>query len=183
MKLILALLSVFIFQNSAARHSTQKKPCKQAVTIKGFKVFVFVDSISEPGLAPALQVLTEKLAEISGIVPAKQLRVLRKVPIWIEYKFKPDGAMWYHKSRAWVIEHGYPGAIAKCAEICNIKNFLAWQKLNQPYMVLHELAHACHDRFLGSDNAEVQQAYQTAVQSKKYESVDFNSVGKKEPMP
>lgn len=46
-------------------------------------------------------------------------------------------------------------------------------------MVLHELAHAYHDRVLGSDNADVLAAYQNALTSKKYESVDYNLGGKK----
>jgi hypothetical protein len=85
--------------------------------------------------------------------------------------------MWYHKSKEWLIANGYAGEKAKCVEINNIRNFLAWQKLNQPYMVLHELSHAYHDQVLGSGNNEVAQAYKEAIKSKKYESVAFNMGG------
>ncbi|MDB5284742.1 MAG: hypothetical protein JWO06_3817 [Bacteroidota bacterium] len=179
MKIVFALISILIFQNSIAQTLAEKELFKQALAIQGFKVFVYVDSISNPELKEALNVLTEKLTELSKIIPSKQLNLLRKVPIWVEYKLKPDGAMWYHKSKEWVTTNGYPAEIAKCVEICNIKNFLAWQKLNQPFMVLHELAHAYHDRVLGSDNPKILAAYQNALASKKYESVDYNLGGKK----
>ena len=38
-------------------------------------------------------------------------------------------------------------------------------------MVLHELAHGYHNRFLGDDNADILGAYKAAVESKIYESV------------
>ena len=77
----------------------------------------------------------------------------------------------------WVVANGYPAEIAKCVEICNTTHFLEWQKLNQPYMVLHELAHAYHDQVLGPNNKEVLAAFRNARKSKKYESVPFNMGG------
>ena len=38
-------------------------------------------------------------------------------------------------------------------------------------MLLHELAHAYHDRVLGFDHAGILAAYKAAVDGKKYESV------------
>ena len=53
-----------------------------------------------------------------------------------------------------------------------MENLVTWS-YHQPYMVLHELAHAYHDQFLpdGGNNASVQQAFEAAVASKKYDSV------------
>jgi hypothetical protein len=59
---------------------------------------------------------------------------------------------------------------AGAVEIANCKNFLSWTR-EQPWMVLHELAHGYHDRTLGDDNADVKAAYQAAVDAKTYESV------------
>lgn len=179
MKKIFVLILVLLLQNSNAQTSADKKPFEnETLTIQGFKILIFVDSISHPELKQALNVLTEKLTELSNIVRSEQLTLLRQVPIYVEYKLKMGGAMWYHKSKEWVIANGYPADITKCIEICNIKNFISWQKINQPYMVLHELAHAYHDQVLGSDNADVLEAYQNALKSKKYESVDYNQGGK-----
>ena len=180
MKKIFGLILIILLQDITAQTSVDKKPFgQQALTIQDFKILVFVDSVTHPELKQALNVLTEKLTELTNIIQPNQLNLLRQVPICVEYKLKVDGAMWYHKSKEWVVSNGYPADIAKCVEICNVKNFLSWQKLNQPYMVLHELAHAYHDRVLSSDNADVLVAYQNALASKKYESVDYNLGGKR----
>lgn len=152
---------------------------QKSLLINDFKIFVFVDKDSNPELSQTLSVLKEKLIELSSIVPKNQLKLLKKVPICIEYKFNKDRAIWYHKSKEWVLENGYPAEIAKCVEICNMKNFLSWQKLNQPYIVLHELAHAYHDRELGLDNTEVLLAYDNALSSQIYEQVEYNLGGQK----
>jgi Mlc titration factor MtfA (ptsG expression regulator) len=57
-------------------------------------------------------------------------------------------------------------------EIANSKNFLDWTK-QQPWMVLHELAHGYHHRFLenGFGNPRIEAAYRKALESKSYESV------------
>jgi hypothetical protein len=180
MKIIFGLILILFLQDITAQTSADKKPFgQQALTIQDFNILVFVDSASHPDLKQALYVLTEKLTQLSKIMQPKQLTLLRQVTICVEYKLKTDGAMWYHKSKDWVVANGYPADIAKCVEICNIKNFLGWQKLNQPYMVLHELAHAYHDRVLGSGNSDVLAAYYNALTSKIYQSVDYNLGGKK----
>jgi len=43
----------------------------------------------------------------------------------------------------------------------------------QPFMVLHELAHAYHDRVPGFDHAKIRAAYDGAVKEGKSESVLF----------
>ena len=57
-------------------------------------------------------------------------------------------------------------------ELANARNFLDWT-LEQPWMVLHELAHAYHHKFLpgGFENSELKAAYQNALKSKGYDSV------------
>ena len=61
---------------------------------------------------------------------------------------------------------------AKCVELANAENFLEWTKA-QPWMVLHELAHAYHDQFLekGFDNPEILAAFGHSQGEKNYESV------------
>ena len=53
-------------------------------------------------------------------------------------------------------------------ELANARNFLDWT-LEQPWMVLHELAHAFHHKFLpgGFENKELKAAYQNAVKIEK----------------
>jgi len=148
------------------------------LNIQGFTIYLFVKDINDPTLTQALFLLSQKLEKLSALIKPEQLSLLQNVPICVEYKLKPQGAMWYHKSKEWLIENGYPAEMAKCVEICNIKNFIAWQKQNQPYMVLHELAHAYHDQVLGSENRDVLDAYNSAMKTRKYESVAYNLGGR-----
>ncbi len=74
-------------------------------------------------------------------------------------------AMWQ-----WLRRHGFNPEKKQSVEIANAENFLKWT-LGQPWMVLHELAHSYHDRVLSYENGEIRQAYQQAVESKRYESV------------
>src|SRR5580658_2296265 len=46
-------------------------------------------------------------------------------------------------------------------ELDNATNFLSWS-LEQPCMVLHELAHGYHHRFLGDDYAAIHRCYEHA---------------------
>lgn len=177
MKLVPVFLLFFLLQHNQAQTSTTSQPIRQSLSILDFRIVLFKDSLTHPEVKEVLTVLEEKLTALSKIIRPPQFAQLQKVPIWIEYKPKPDGAIWYHKSQEWVVANGYPVEIAKCVEICNTTHFLEWQKLNQPYMVLHELAHAYHDQVLGPDNADVLAAFQNAVKSKKYESVPYNLGG------
>jgi hypothetical protein len=63
---------------------------------------------------------------------------------------------------------------AKHVEIGNARNFLDWMA-EQPAMVIHELTHAFHDKLLpdGWGNATLLDAYQKAVDSRRYEQVAY----------
>jgi hypothetical protein len=173
------IISCFIQDIYAQASSDAKVLVQQTLTIQGFKIILIADSVKHPETKEALKVLMVKLTELEKIIKPKQLLLLKQMPIWIEWEMRKDGAMEYHRSKEWLVSHGYVPDKEKCVEINNIKNFIAWQKLNQPYMVLHELAHSYYDRVLGSDNPNVLAAYQNAVISGKYENVAYNLGGKK----
>jgi len=148
--------------------------------MEGFVVRVNPQALSHAEeTGAALELMREKLKEINRIVPRRQAAVLRSVPIWVEWRTRPNGAAEYHPDVGWLRENGYNPEKAKCVEINNVVNFVDWTKRTQPMMLLHELAHAYHDRVLGMDNAEVQQAYDTAVKSGRYDSVEFVTGGKR----
>jgi hypothetical protein len=117
-----------------------------------------------------LKVLDEHLFRIIRVVPAEALTKLRKIPIWVELAHPRHPCMCYHVSADWLREHNMNPQKAGAVEIANAKNFLSWT-LNQPWMVLHELAHGYHHQVLGFDHAEVRACYENAVASKSYESV------------
>lgn len=116
--------------------------------------------------------LQNELYRIARIVPDVPLAKLRKVTIWARLNDPSTPCMAYHPGADWLREHGTDPAMAKGVEMANAANFVAWT-YEQPWMLLHELAHAYHDQFLpeGFDNAEIKKGFEAAVVSKKYESV------------
>jgi hypothetical protein len=117
-----------------------------------------------------LRLLTVKLYDINRVVPEAVLEELHEVPIWVEFKDKDIQCACYHESKRWLAENGFNPEKARSVEIGNAVTFLRWT-LDQPSMVLHELAHAYHHRVLGHDNPDILAAYKRAVESKSYESV------------
>jgi hypothetical protein len=78
--------------------------------------------------------------------------------------------MCYHPSREWLQENDFIPEKAGSIEIANAENFLTWT-LDQPWMVLHELAHAYHHKVIGYDHAELKQAFEHARSTGCYDSV------------
>ncbi len=141
-------------------------------TLDGWTVRINQQLLKDhPALASdTLRLLDFQLYQITRVVPPRSLEALQVVPIWIEFAHPLNPCMCYHPSADWLREHDMNPAKARCVEISNVTNFLAWTK-EQPWMVLHELAHSFHDRVLGFHNSEVKAAYDRAVASKSYDNV------------
>jgi hypothetical protein len=122
---------------------------------------------------PALKLIDESLAEIARFVPAKALVVIRKAPIWIEHNNPGVSSMCYHPSREWLRDNGYNTDKENSVEVGNPKNYVTWTKLNQPFQLFHEFAHAYHDLLFGFEDAEIAAAHKSALESKKYDLVDY----------
>lgn len=163
---------------ACSSHSDSPEPESPPVkylekVFSGFTV-KYPESLSQhTDLAPALQLMEKNLTELSGFLPTTALEEMRKHPIWMEINIKPDGAAWYHTSKEWLIENGMNPDKAGCVEICNLTNYYNWTRSNQPYMVLHELTHLYHQQVLGYDYKPLLDAYNHALESGKYDSVDY----------
>lgn len=145
----------------------------QKQSIHGFTVLINPVVLTHPQAARAMQdELTSQLAAISQVMPAKPLAVLRKVWIWVEWDNR-EGAAEFHPSAAWLQQNGYNPDKAGCVEISNTRNFIQWSRSAQPWMILHELAHAYHHLVLGDENANIQMAYRHAVGQGLYQSVSY----------
>lgn len=148
--------------------------------MQGFTILVNLEVEKHPDEAKAAFVELEKqLKKINEVVPEKPLAALKKVKFWIEWKTKKNGAAEFHVSKGWLKDNGYNPEKAGCVEISNIKNFVDWSQRAQPWMILHELAHAYHFLTLGEKYAPLQDAYKQAMERKLYESVEFVLGGKK----
>ena len=117
-----------------------------------------------------LKLLGDHLYRINRVVPAEALAKLRPVPIWVELAHPKHKCMCYHPSPVWLREHGMNPEKAGSVELANAATFLKWTH-EQPWMVLHELAHAYHHKVLGHGHKELKECFQRAVESKSYESV------------
>lgn len=141
--------------------------------VEGWRVLVYQGLLrDEPSLAhETLALLHFQLYQVTRKVPGEALAKLRKVTIWVETAEPHHRCMAYHPNRNWLREHGMNPDKAQCVEVANARRFLTWT-LDQPWMVLHELAHAYHDQFLGGyENREIRAAFDRAMKAKLYDNV------------
>jgi hypothetical protein len=143
--------------------------------VEGWSVLVSGSLLAaEPELAKdALELLGMQLYQVKRHVPAQAVAKLQKVRIWLNDQAPPPPCMTYHPGNLeWFREHGVNPDKARCVEISNPRNFLKWTH-EQPWMVLHELAHAYHHQFLerGYENTRISAAYRNAMKAQSYASV------------
>jgi len=140
--------------------------------IEGWKVWVEKSLMTHSRRAEALKLIRAKLAHVKTVVPAAAVPKLKKVPIWLSRNSARGAA--YHPSADWLRANGRVVEMERSIEIQNIDDFIDWSG-HQPMMLLHELAHAWHHQVaaMGYDNPVIQQAYDAAVISGKYELVDY----------
>lgn len=146
--------------------------------VEGWQVHVDVKLTEPEGRAvgqEALRILADKLYEIALVLPGDKVRELRKVPIWIDLDH-PLSSMQYHPNVHWLTDHGYDPKMAKAVHIPKAQRLVDLTRTNeQPYAVLHELAHAYHDRVLGFDYGPIRAEYERVVRDGLYESVLRNN--------
>jgi hypothetical protein len=120
----------------------------------------------------AVKLLAARLVGIAVVVPEDKLAKLREVPIQLDLTHGALGVMQYHPSAGWLKSHGYSEQLAKCVHIPDARQFLSpFENHRQPWAVLHELAHAYHDRVLGFDDARVVAAWKKFREGGRYQSV------------
>jgi hypothetical protein len=116
--------------------------------------------------------LGSQLFQIRRVVPAAPLAKLRGVAIWVSLNDPETKGAAFHPSADWLSEHHLNPKMAHGLEIGNAENFVTWTH-EQPWMVLHELAHAYHFLFLDKsyENSDIKAAYDKAMASHLYDSV------------
>ncbi len=143
-------------------------------TIEGWPIMVRKEFLrDQPELAArTLKRLREQLKQIVERLPAGPVMSLKKIMIWVEENDPHHPCMAYHPDPNWLRDHGMNPDKARCVELANARNFLSWTR-EQPWMVLHELAHGYHHQFLmGGYNAkDVAGCYDAAKTAGTYESV------------
>lgn len=139
--------------------------------IEGFEVLVHPDLVADAKEYPAaVKELTRQLAEMPKYLPEDKYQRLKKVRIWLERRQKgaASGAA-FHPGTGWLRANGYNPEKVGAVEVSNSKALVEWT--DQPYMLMHEMAHAYHHLVLGAEHAKVKSAYKQAMDRKLYDKV------------
>lgn len=108
----------------------------------------------------ALRMLANKLFDIKLLMAEDRIKKLQKVPIFLELENPKLKSMQYHPSRGWLKANGHDTRLTKAVHIPRARQFASPQMMHhQPWAVLHELAHAYHDREFGFGDEKIRQAY------------------------
>jgi hypothetical protein len=141
-------------------------------TIDGFSILI--DDCLLPGGADealgreALAYLAAKLSEIRIVLPREKVDVLRKVTIVLDKECGTLGSMQYHPSAVWLADNGYPRSLERCVHLPRARDVATSRNINeQPWCILHELAHAYHDQVLGFDEPRIVAAWEAFKKSGK----------------
>ena len=122
----------------------------------------------------ALTMLANHLQRIAILMPEDRLAKMRKVEIWIEHDH-PDINVEpgpYHPSVGWLTARGYDARLAKKVHVTRAASLLErHHMIKHPAVILHELAHAYHDQFLGFNEPRIKAAYDKAMKAGLYDKV------------
>lgn len=140
--------------------------------LHGWRVLVSKQLLAQGGTLAqqVLNLLDTQLDTIQSKVPLKAVQALQAAPIWLELQTPGLRGAQYHWSADWLSSNGYDPRKARAVEISSARDYLEWSQV-QPSIILHEMAHAYHDRVLGKDHPELLAAYNSAVNRGLYESV------------
>ena len=143
--------------------------------IEGWTVQVdpqLIDGAHKEEGEKAMRMLGNHLQRIAILIPEEALARLRKVRIWLEHEHPELGSMQYHPDVDWLTERGYHPDLAKTVHLPRASSLTSrGMLLKQPAVILHELAHAYHDQFLGFDHPGILEAYSKAMDAGAYDEV------------
>ena len=149
----------------AAEKPERPKPTSHTTrNIEGWTVRVDDRLLAPPHAAAgerALRFLEAKLMDITYVVAKDRLAKLQKVVIVLDLTHGNLRVMQYHPDAGWLKENGYSTDLVKCVHIPEVTDLVTARNINeQPWVVLHELAHAYHDQVLDFDEPRILEAYQ-----------------------
>jgi hypothetical protein len=162
---LMAMLCVWCASALAAADSEPSKPDSWTVReIQGWTVRVDERLLQAPHEelgARALRLLEAKLVDITYVVNTAPLAQLQAVTIVLDLSHGKLRAMQYHPSAGWLHANGYARDLEKCVHIPEAADLPTSRSINeQPWVILHELAHAYHDQVLGFEESRIREAYE-----------------------
>jgi len=178
MKLFVAIFGLFFLlaPGHAVSEDSPQFIGHQTRAVEGWTLFISDQLLQQEQAETqrALELLTVQLQEIIRVVPAAAVVELQKVPLWFSPVYpQVQPRAEYHPGAGWLRENGRNPVMEKAVEFTNIRGFERETK-RMPNFVLHELAHAYHDRVLGKGfgNLEIKAAYENAKEKGLYDQVE-----------
>lgn len=165
LSLALTMASAGAADADAAALAADQPTSRTEVVLEGFRILVD-DRLLPGGPAEALgrealEFLRAKLVDIRIVMPPDKLAALREVTIVLDERCGDLGSMQYHPSADWLAEHGYPRSLARCVHLPRVADVATRRNVaEQPWVILHELAHAYHDQVLGFEDPRVLAAWE-----------------------
>jgi hypothetical protein len=143
---------------------TPQPQSRTSRNIEGWKVLVDDRLLAAPDDAigaRALKFLEAKLVEIKTVVPSARVKQLQTIAIVLDLNCGRLGAMQYHPDAGWLKSNGYSTKLAKCVHLPRAADLPTRRNINeQPWVILHELAHGYHDQVLGFDEPRIVAAFE-----------------------
>lgn len=160
---------------STSSPSDAPPPGYSSRRLAGFTVFVHDEVIAHPAVAEVLLARVEaSLTDIGARMGARRAAVAG-VRVWIEWtRHQPErarGVAEFHRSREWLQANGYDPAKAQSIEINDARAYLDVTARAQPFVLLHEFAHALDALSLGDGVPALTAAFEAARRSGRYDAV------------
>ena len=145
--------------------------------LNGFEVRVEIRAleINEERTQEAIDLLEENLQEVTTLsLNDAIMEALQSVVIFVDWNTSNRTAL-YHPSLTWLQDNGYTEEKYRSVEIPNLTMYLENTRLNHPYIILHELAHAYHHQVLGSSDEFITEAFENARANGLYRDVTYDT--------
>lgn len=176
MRVLICALLFGLLPTLAFADDTPPKPASHSLrVIEGWTVHIDDRLLNGDDRAfgeTSISILTNRLIDIKAVLSADKVKRLQQVPIWLDQTHGQLKSAQYHPSAVWLKEHGYSEHLAKCVHIPDATYlFEARHQFEQPWAVMHELAHAYHDQVLDFENPQIKDAWTAFKGSGRYNSV------------
>ncbi len=117
-----------------------------------------------------LRVVANQLYELKTRIVPERIADLQKIVIRLDVHNETLVQAQYHPSAGWLKDHGHPPECTKVVHIPRAKNFLDRRhQSQQPFVLLHELAHAYHDQVLSFEHPAIMEAYERVKKAGLYD--------------
>jgi hypothetical protein len=166
-----------LYQNK--RHWQQSVPTGYTLLkLSDFEVLVHEQarSMSTAATDSALIFLKDDLSKILSL-PLKQsiLDTLKSVRIFLDWD-TGHATLQVHSSEDWLIQNGYQPEKIHQLEVSNLRQYLHLRLTNQPFVVMHEMAHTFHYKLSEKYKSKIRKNYLRAMNKGMYQKVGYRHI-------